>query len=55
MPTSTMWAHKGISGWSSIPCYTANVLDAETATISCVTFPVALQMHFVQLLAAANF
>ena len=35
--------------------YTANVLDAETATISCVTFPVALQMHYVQLLAAANF
>ena len=34
---------------------TANVLDAETATISCVTFPVALQMHYVQLLAAANF
>ena len=35
--------------------YTANVLVAETATISCVTFPVALQMHYVQLLAAANF
>ena len=35
--------------------YTANVLDAETATISCVTFPVALQMHYVQFLAAANF
>ena len=35
--------------------HTANVLDAETATISCVTFPVALQMHYVQLLAAANF
>ena len=34
---------------------TANILDAKTATISCVTFPVALQMHYVQLLAAANF
>ena len=36
-------------------CYTANILDAETATISCVTRPVALQMHYVKLLAAANF
>ena len=35
--------------------YTANILDAETATISCVTHPLALQMHYVKLLAAANF
>ena len=35
--------------------HTANFLDAKTATISCVTRPVALQMHYVKLLAAANF
>ena len=35
--------------------HTANILDAETATTSCVTHPVALLMHYVKLLAAANF
>ena len=41
--------------FSRVPINTANILDAKTATLSCVMHPMALQMRYVQLLAATNF
>ena len=38
-----------------VEIYTANFLVAKIATISCVFFPVAIWLRFLQLLVEANF
>ena len=47
--------HFGHSFLESLKSYTANILGAKTAALSCVTRPAALWMHSRQLLAAVYF
>ena len=41
--------------WESLLDYTANILGAKIAALSCVTRPAAVWMYFMQFLGAAIF